>query len=650
MTGVLSSSTLSDGGDRKRRQQRPLTPRTAFRITLLGFVTLSLISVLIVRLWFLQVIGGQAYAQRADDNIVRTIVTPGPRGIITDRTGKVILAQNRSSLDVVAFPRELTGDRRKRVMTDLADALGLRPKALLSAMHRGETFYPYQPAVLMRDVPQAVAMPLAERIRSFPGVQIRRSWVREYPQGTLAAHILGYVGTIPADDWAKYRERGYQQNDLIGRTGIEAEYEQYLRGISGQRRVEVDAFGDQVGREFGTRPPEQGKNLRLSIDIDVQRALESQLRERTELYNADGAAGVALDAQTGEILGMASYPTYEPNAFVRGDRRAVTRYLNGERFPLLNRAVASAFPPASTFKPITAIGAMEEGILDPNQLTDSPSKITLFKKVYKNFQGASHGLIDLPTALEVSSDTYFFQLGKQFYDDRWQKQGYRDSQFGFGQKTHIDLPSEDAGRIPTPSWKAEHFSKVYPDPDEVEWKGGDDINMAVGQGNLIVTPLQLARAYAAIANGGKLLTPVIGQRITDQADRVVRTITPARPPQSLDLTARILNPIHDGLSRVTHNGNGTAIGVFGQVNTSGGPSVSGKTGTAEAPPGKDHAWFVGYAPSDNPRIVVAIVVEHGGTGSVVAAPAVCRVIASYNPTKFDAGLCGTPSVDPGGGD
>jgi penicillin-binding protein 2 len=564
---------------------------------------------------------------------------------VTDRTGTVILAGNRQSTNVVAFPKELVGERRRVVMGRLADTLGVTRRELLAAMIRGERYYPYQPVILARDVPPGVAIPLAERIREFPGVELQDAFVREYPEGSLAAHVLGYTGPISDDEYEDYIARGYNGTERVGKDGVEFEYEQYLKGVSGERRVEVDAFGQQVGREFGTRPPVQGKNLRLTLDMPTQRALEAALAERVALSGtAEGAAGVALDPETGEVLAMASFPTFRPNAFVRQNDRLIRRYLTDERTPLLDRAIAAKFPPASTFKAITAISSMELGVLTPDELIDSPSEVKIIDTVFPNFRRQFHGLVTLPKALEVSSDTYFYQVGERLWERRRAQQGEWARQFGIGVPTRIDLPGEVAGRVPDPQWKVNYFRTL--DPEEAIWKPGDEVNMTIGQGNLESNPLQMAVAYAAIANGGRVLTPVVARDITDQSGRVVRQVSAARPARQIPLSQRTLSSVREGLVAASNGGNGTAFQVFAPVPLGGGPTIAGKTGTAE--PGirgePDHAWFVGYAPADKPKIVVAVVVEHGGTGASNAAPAVCRTISAYAPTRFRPDLCGVPTA------
>jgi penicillin-binding protein 2 len=631
-----------------RRPPRPLTPRSAFRIAVLGAIALALIGVLVVRLWFLQVIGNQAYAQRAEDNRVRTVADEAPRGLITDRTGRVVLAQNRPSRNVVAYPQELRDERRLQIMRRLAPILGVGPAVLMRRMAEGEEAAPYQPVVLAENIARGVEWTLAERIREFPGVEIDDAFVRDYPEDDLAAHVLGYTRQITAEQYDTYRARGYVGNERIGQDGVERQYEQYLRGVAGERQVEVDAFGEPVaGRQVVSRPPVQGDNLALTIDVAAQRALQAQLRQRVDnSFTAEGAAGVALDPRTGEIIALASYPTFRPNVFVQPSRRnnrEITGYFReGANDPMNNRAVQGRFPPASTFKAVTAGSAMRLGILSPTELIGSPSEIELYGTVFPNFQKEFHGNLALPQALEFSSDTYFYSVGSRFWERRREQQQAWARRWGFGALTRIDLPGETGGRVPSPEWKREYFRTV--DPTQVDWVPGDDINMTVGQGNLEVTPLQMAVAYAAIANGGRILTPTLGRQVTTQSGRLVRRIAAARPERRLGIPESMLGPIREGLYLAANGGNGTARAIFAPVAAAGGPTVAGKTGTAE--PGirgeEDHSWFVGYAPYNDPRIVVAIVVEHGGTGASAAAPAVCNVIAAYTPTRFDPSLCGTP--------
>jgi len=646
-----------------RRRQRPLNPRTAFRIAVIGGITLAAVGILVVRLWFMQVIDAQSYAQAAVSNSVRNVVVPAPRGLITDRTGKVVLANDLPSINVVAFPLELTGAQRTSELQMLAPILHTGTAHLLAEMNNGQVSSPYEPVVLAENISETQQAVLSERIRDFPGVALQNAYVRNYPQGTLAAHILGYTGLINQSEYKSYLAKGYVGNEEVGQAGLEYQYEQYLRGVPGQTDVEVDAMGNPVSSApLSSTPPAQGDTLQLSIDIPTQRALEDELRQRVRSSGtATGAAGVAIDPNTGQVLAMASYPTYEPNAFVQpnpANETLVSQYAQGigagSGHVLLNRAINS-YPPGSTFKAVTAISAMQLGILSATEVIDGPPEITLFNTVFTNFQKENNGLITLPTAIEVSSDTYFYQVGDRFWhlhanvenqsgnpNSGLQQQDWAE-RFGFGATTGLDLPGEDPGRVPTPAWKASYFGALGESTME-PWLPGDNINMAVGQGNLLVTPLQLALAYGAIANGGNMVTPTLGMDVTSQSGQIVRQLSNVTPPHSLGLNPAILSVVRKGLDLVTQGNQGTASGVFSPVAAAGGPVVAGKTGTAQSGVNgePDHSWFVGFAPFNNPKIVVAVIIEHGGVGATAAAPAVCGTIAAYGPTKFNPHLCGTP--------
>lgn len=659
MSSRLVSPAGGPGGPGRRRQ-RPLNPRTAFRIAVIGAITTAVVCALVVRLWFMQVIDAQGYAQAASSNAVRTIVVPAPRGFITDRTGKAILADDIPSVNVVAYPLELQGAQRLREMQMLAPLLNTGTAHLMKGLAAAQVASPYAPAVLAENISATQQAVIAERIRQFPGVELENAYQRNYPLGTTAAHILGYTGLITAAEYKGYLAQGYTGTEEIGQAGLEAQYEQYLRGVPGQTEVAVDASGNPVSATpLSSTPPVQGDTLQLSIDMKVQTALEAELRERVQsIGRATGAAGVALDPRTGQVLAMASYPTYKPNAFVQhnsGNNKLVTGYETGKGDVLLNRAVNS-YPPGSTFKPITALSALSLGILDPNKLIDGPPTIKLFGTTFPNFQKENNGLITLPTALEVSSDTYFYRVGASFWhlhenvagltnaNTGLQQQTWAEK-FGFGSQTGLDLPGEDTGRVPTPKWKQENFASTH-DYLLYHWLPGDNINMAVGQGNLLATPLQMAVAYAAIANGGKVVTPTLGMSVVNPSGGVVRQLSGVTPPRAIGLNPAYLAVVREGLRNVTQSGLGTAAAVFSPVAAAGGPVIAGKTGTAQSGTNgeADHSWFVGYAPYNDPKIVVAIVIEHGGVGAIGAAPAVCGTIAAYGPTKFSPHLCGTAAA------
>jgi penicillin-binding protein 2 len=616
-----------------------LTPRTAVRIAILGAIAMSLLGVLLVRLWFLQVISGEDYAAAAESNRLRTVITEAPRGNILDRNGEVLVA-NRPGKNVVVHPRELTGTRREQVLQRLAPKLHLSAAELMKKVDAGDS-RPLESVVLAENVAPRLYYYLAQRRRQFPGVGLEDTYLRTYPQGDLAAHVLGQTGKIGADEIDYYRRRGYAGNETVGKGGIEQEYEQFLKGTPGRDVVEVDAAGEPVGREVvSSQAPSPGRDIELSIDAPTQRAMQDALREEVSLGSSTGAAGVALDPNTGEILAMASYPTFDPSVFVDGTTKQINRINTSPDTPALNRAIGGRYPAGSTFKAITAAAALQAGYITPGELVDSPSEVTLYKQVFPNFKNIAHGEVDLPRALEVSSDTYFYKLGDRFYRAQGSPLQVEAESFGLGRDTGIDIPGEEPGLVPTPAWKRRNYAgPAFTDLDR-DWKPGDTIQLAVGQGFLLATPLQMAVAYGAVADGGVVRTPTLARRVQDPNGRVVQELSQGRPTHRLDVSAGNLAAIRQGLYQAANGPDGTSTGVFGGL--PGGDKVAGKTGTAEVEGGAAHSWFVGYAPYNDPKIVVAIVVERGGTGANAAAPAVCRTMAAFR--KFDPGRCGVTAV------
>ncbi len=627
-----------------------LTPRTAVRIAILGGIAMSLLGILLVRLWFLQVISGEEYAAKAEGNRLRTVITQAARGNILTRDGTP-LVQNKIGENLVASPRDLTGKQRTLVLTRLArklTALGepVTAKELIAKVKAGDN-QPLQSVVLLENIDQKLFRYLAERRRDYPGLTLEQSYLRSYPEGQLAAHLLGSTGRIGPQDIAAYRKAGYSGNETVGVGGVEQTYEKFLAGTPGQTVVEVDAAGEPQGRGYvSLTSATPGHNIELSIDGPTQKALEASIANAARITGAQGAAGVAMDPRTGEVLALASYPTYSPSAFVTRNPKTLAALNNDGSRPLFDRAIAGQYPSGSTFKPITAAAALKVGALTPGEQLESPSSIVLHKQRFRNFRGHSHGLVTLPTAIEVSSDTFFYQVA----DRLWSKQDTKARSFplqaearsfGLGEKTGIDLPGEQPGLMPDPLWKQKRFKGSQYTDFQRSWLAGDTIQLGVGQGYLLATPLQMAAAYGAIADGGTLRTPTLGREVLDPNGRVAQQLSRGRPTRQVDISAAHLATIKEGLYEAANGADGTSSSVFSSLPA--GKKVAGKTGTAEpGDGGLDHSWFVGYAPYDNPEIVVAVVVERAGTGANAAAPAVCRTMGAY--LKFDANLCGEPTV------
>lgn len=625
-----------DPAPRRRRRRRP--PRSVLRMASFSALVIVLLGVLVARLWFLQVIGGGDYQERAEANRLRTIVTEAPRGAITDRTGKPLVT-SREVLNLVAEPQQLAGPQGEAALRRLSVAMGYRPGFFAAKVRKAQEARPFEDVVLEEEASPELQAYVEERRAQLPGISLQAAYKREYPQGSAAAHMVGYVGPIPAEQAEEYADRGYVGNETVGRAGIEAEYEQYLRGIDGREQVEVDARGQVVGRGvLSQSPPRPGATLRLSIDLKTQKALEAALKaEVLGSGTSTGAAGVALDPRTGAVLALASYPTFDPDVFQSGTPREVRRVLTSASRPLLDRAIGGEYPAASTFKAVTAAAALETGLYTPGEAIDSPGSVVLYKTRFRGFNNQAHGVITMPEALEVSSDTFFYELADRSYRRQgWPLQEW-SRRFGFGRPTGVDLTEgESSGLVPDLAYKRQTCDRKV-DPINCSWRPGDSVNMSIGQGNVLVTPIQMATAYAAIANGGTLVTPTLGRAVVDADGRVLRDLVGARARRDVGISKDNLEIIRSGLDRAANGNGGTATPVFGALPRQF--RVAGKTGTAENPSGVDHAWWVGYAPADNPRIVVAVIVERGGQGANSAAPVACQAIGAY--LGFAADRCGT---------
>lgn len=642
MSGGLPPSGRLSRSSRQGGWAPNLTPRAAVRIATLGGIVVALLALLLIRLWFLQIISGEAYAARAEGNHLRTVVVEAPRGNILDRNGQVLVA-NRPGKSIVATPSELRGGARERVLGRLAARLstieGVRVtrKDLIEKVERAEA--QGQPtAVLVENVPPPVIRYMAERWRDYRGVSLENTWVRTYPQGDLAAHVLGSTGKIGPDQLKDFKERGYQGNEVIGIGGLEQQYEQFLRGIPGRVVYEVDASGEpRAQAPVASEMPRQGNDVRTTIDSTVQRALQDALARYADNLGSGKAAGVALDPDTGEVLAMASYPTFDPQVFADRREKQIARLYRDEDNPLLNRATQGTYPAGSTFKAVTASAALREGVITPSTTLESASVIELYDQDFQNFRKESHGWVALPTALEVSSDTFFYQVGDQFYRGEGSPLQEEARLFGFGRASGIDLPSEASGIVPDPAWKKQNFKGPQYTDFQRSWVPGDTIQLTVGQGFFLSTPLQLASSYAALANGGTLMTPSIGRALLEPSGRVIQRLSQGLPSVDLEIGDDGLAGIRDGLYLAANGSEGTATSIFGGLPEEA--RVAGKTGTAETPPNPDHSWFVGYAPADDPEIVIAVVVENAGTGGSAAAPVVCETVTAALDVSPDE--CGT---------
>ena len=635
----------------------PLTPDSAKRIALFGSIVVALFALLVIRLWFLQVVGARGFEAQAVGNSVRTINIPAPRGQILDRNGEV-LAGSRLAWDIVALPQDLvngTGkdskltDRGAKTLRKLARAIGEPEKRLRNMMVIGNRKQAYKSVVLKADIEDDLRIPLTERIREYPGIRLEQTFRRDYPFGSSLSHVLGYVGQISEGDLEQKRLQGYRNDAIVGRAGLEQRYEEFLRGKDGEQRVEVDVSGQPVGRgTLSKQEARPGLTLQTTIDITVQRALEDAVREQV-LLKAEpdaGGGGVVLDIQTGEVVAMASFPSLDPRAFSRGRAKELQGFRRNPRKAYQQRPLL-AYPPASTFKPITSIAALNAGYFTPDDFLTSPKTIKLYTTFFKNFRSIELPDMQFRRAIAMSSDTFFYQVGAKIFgrsnrDEKLSgdnKLKFWAGQLGLGRSTGIDIPGERGGDLPDKEWKIRNLGVGKPRNWD-KWLPGDTINMSVGQGFLSATPLQMARAYSAILNDGhRLLTPTVGREIRDpQTDDVISDLAKGRNETQLPpFNPRVLETVLGGLYDVTNTSEGTASGVFSRL----GGRVAGKTGTAENGKRRDHSWFVGYAPANvdaKPQYVVAVIIENSGLGTEAAAPAACKALAPA--ALYDPALCG----------
>jgi penicillin-binding protein 2 len=630
----------------------PSSPFRA-RLSVLSVIVAVLFLALSSRLWYLQVLAGDRYGDLAEGNRVRQVVIEAPRGRILDRAGKV-LVRNRAAWAVTVKPSEL-GDRRA-VLGRLAHVLGTT-RTRLEARLADYTGSPLRGIPVAEDVPMEQLFYLTEHAERFPGVAPEVLALREYPFGTTAAHVLGYVGEISPEELKQKRFRGYRAGDIVGKAGVELTYDKWLRGRNGVQDLEVNAAGEVV-RSLGGRPPVPGKDLRLAVDLEVQRTAEQALaegmraaralpdRERGGTYPAPAAAAVVLRPDDGSLLALASLPQYDPRRFVGGiSRRDFARYANDPGNPLLSRAVQSVYPPGSTWKPFTALAGLRSGIITPSTTYNCPGSFTLGNYTKRDWTPRGHGTVALNDSLRLSCDVYYYNLGAQFgaeeraQEDRGEKVDEKMQAtargFGFGRQPDLDLPYGAEGTVPTREWRKRFWernkkeycagsSAVYRDlcREGWRWQGGDNLNIAIGQGDLQVSPLQLALGYAAVANGGTVYRPHVAEAVLDPVSgRAVRTVAPqvegvARVPGgALAAVAQALATVPTG---------GTATSAFAGFPLDHFP-VAGKTGTADLPPKAPFAWFASFAPVNNPQYAVVVMVEEGGHGGESAAP-VARAI------------------------
>jgi penicillin-binding protein 2 len=695
---------------RPPREPRPQSPQLTLRVALFGGLAVVLFTVIFFRLWVLQVLSTDQYQSEAAASRLRTVRVTAARGRVLDVNGKV-LVENRPG-DAITFdlaadatvatrcavmpPRQppdpvpptaaqmnvllhgLKGKRRTLRRREILARYRPRPHptpwrgcaaanvaigrlAVLAGtslsdledrIHSATVRSPFQPVTLVADASRPLMFYLKEHAPEFAGVHVAKRNVRYYPYGPVAAHLFGEIGQFTAEDLKRPDlYPGATAGDVVGHSGIERTYDRWLRGRDGTLNVQVNAQGVPQGVATLLPAPIPGDDVRLTIDIDLQRAAEAAINDGirmaragvpglgTPMRRAARGALVLLDARTGAVRAMASNPGFDPNRLVGhgSDAYAARLYRNAADAPLLNRAADGIYPPGSTFKPVTAIAALESSVLQVDEKIHCGPFLVVDHQKYKNYEADTNTDLTLRPALSQSCDTYFYELGRRLYDrttgnGSYQPQPLWMRKLGFGAPTGLDIP-DAAGVAPDAAYKKKLFGT---DPINNRWTSGDAVNASIGQGYVQVTPLQIATLYALIANGGTLVTPHVGSRIEDASGDVVRVLRfPAR--RTVNVQPFVLDTIRAGLQGVTHDVTGTATTAFAGFAV----PVAGKTGTAQKPPLDDYSWFVGYGPIGHPELVAVCVIEQGGFGGVAAARAVREVLAKAFHVTAPGGPVGT---------
>lgn len=682
---------------------RPSQRKSRLRLLVVQVLFVSLFVTLFARLWFLQVFTGEEYQAKAAEQSVRDIVVQPARGLIVDAMGRPLVTNRDSwvvSVDRTVLGKMSEADRDallhkvaaavKEPYDDVVARTRLcgQPEAVSGTCWNGS---PFQPVPVARDVEQATAVQISEQAEDFPGVVAQRESVRAYPQpfGINAADLLGYLSPITADELAEAKradDASVNGASVVGRSGVEKTYDQWLRGIPGYERVAVDSMGRVLG-DTGQVRATPGDTLVTSVDAKVQSVVEQQLHDAITTarktydkvthknYVADSGAALVLDARDGSVVAMASQPTYDPSVWVDGitDKQLRSLYSKKSGNPLLSRATQGQFAPGSTWKPFMTVGALNNGFSQDTRL-DCSSGVQVGNRLFKNYESAAYGMIDFARALELSCDTFFYRVGLSF----WNRYGSDPTNvkakdplvaeakaFGFGTRTGIDIPGEASGRIADRQWKLDYWNAMKDHYCKIDrqntahkrdylhvfahefclegnrYRAGDAVNFAIGQGDTMVTPLQLARAYAALSNGGTLYSPRVAKAVVDPNGKVIRRIEPVVQGHVKSKKSAIAY-VDNALQGTPREG--TLAWKFGgfpldQV------KIRGKTGSAEVYGKQSTSWVATYTKD----YVVVMMVIQGGTGSGTSGPAMRKIWeALYGITgeQVDASKSTIPGVTP----
>lgn len=592
-----------------------------FRINALLWAIVAIFVFLAGSFWFVQGVQAEKYRNLSDANALRPVPMPAKRGLILDRTGQKILADNQPAysltLDRVVMRPINKSDKthRAKVIVFLAQVLGTTPQDIEVRFEKGKVIPFAQPIPIAEDLTMTQVASIQAQALTFPELNVEPVQRRNYPYGMMASHVIGFIGEVSEKDLAQHKE--LKQGDLIGKRGVEMMYDEYLRGRDGTQYWEYDSHGRRLAEVRSAREdPVAGSNVYLTIDFDLQRRAEQYFIE-----NEFVGAAVAIDPRNGEILAMVSSPEFNPNVYSKRFTPDMWKEIASNPFKVdLNRAIQGLYSPGSVFKPVMAVAGLAEGVIGPNTTFDCTGSAPFFGRSFRDWKSGGHGIVNVTRGLKVSCDIFFYNVGARLGVDKISEWAHK---LGFGQITRIDLDGEKAGLVPSTEWAAQKQHR--------KWYPSETISVAIGQGPLIVTPLQTAVMMAAIANGGTIYRP-----------HVVRMIERVRPDGSterLQVASEILQRVHiapatleavqTGLWKVVNEEGGTGgnsrvtgLDICGKTGTAQVVAQSGRFSTSGLPfMQRDHAWFDAYATKENPQMVVAVLVEHAGQhGGTDAAP------------------------------
>ena len=581
------------------------------RLIVLRLSVVVVLAILLIRVWYIQIVKGEEYAVLSEQNRVRMVYLKPPRGLIYDRHHN-LLANNIPSFNLYVVLSDV--DDRQRLREDLSELIGVSVDDVRVAMEKHHT--PRLPLKLKEGLTLKEAAAIESSLAQLPGVVIQAETERSYPQGTVAAHIIGYVGEVSAKGLKEEQFQNLVPGSAVGKYGVELEYDRIVRGRVGQKTIEVDARGHEQ-RAIQIQEPIPGDDLYLTIDLPLQRLAE-------DLLGDSAGAVVALDPRNGDVLVLASHPTFDPNTLARGLTVSQWNQIRHDpKKPMTNRATQGQYPPGSVFKLVVAAAGLESGSISRSTPVDCRGQFAIGDRVFKDWKKGGHGLVTLHEGLVHSCDIYFYTLGQQLGIDQI---AHYAVQLGLGHRTGIDLPAENSGIVPSREWKERALGKP--------WYPGETISVAIGQGFVTVTPLQMASLIGTIANNGVQYQPRVVRQLKKRQDGTLVDIEPSRS-ETVQLQQETLTALHEALRDVVVSGTGRRA-------QSQGIAISGKTGTAQVvsldnveseddvPHAlRDHAWFVAYAPSDDPKIAVSVIVEHMGHGGAIAAPIARAIIDEY---------------------